>query len=83
MNGYKWVIGHQAVIRLSDGAHIPNDRNNLDWQMFERWIIDGNKPDEADAIIQPIDLTPEKLKLKDSTAKADDRLDALVKILGF
>lgn len=32
------------IKRLSDGAFIPEDSGNRDWQDYERWVADGNAP---------------------------------------
>lgn len=37
-----------GVVRLQDGATIPNDPGNLDWVAFQKWLAQGNTPQPAD-----------------------------------
>lgn len=45
---YKWIVVNKLVRRLADGASIPLDTANVDWQAFQKWIADGNTPQAAD-----------------------------------
>jgi hypothetical protein len=48
---YKTVTA--GVRRTTDGATIPNDATNTDWQDFLKWQLAGNTPDPADPPAPP------------------------------
>ena len=37
-----------SVIRVEDGALIPFDEANTDYQKYLKWVADGNQPTPAD-----------------------------------
>jgi len=45
---YKLVKNTKSVQRLSDGAFIPFDPDNTDYQAYLRWLEAGNTPIPAE-----------------------------------
>jgi hypothetical protein len=52
---YKLI--HFGVQRLSDGACIPQNQANRDWQEYQAWLAAGNAPLSADPAPSPVDLS--------------------------
>lgn len=59
---YKLI--ENGVLRIDDGAHIPDDIANRDWREYQDWIAEGNTPEPADPEPQagPAPLTAEELR---------------------
>tara|TARA_R110000868_G_scaffold227130_2_gene480143 strand:- start:54 stop:218 length:165 start_codon:yes stop_codon:yes gene_type:complete len=45
---WKSVMGKEAIIRTSDGACIPFDNANTDYQQYLEWVSQGNQPEPAE-----------------------------------
>ena len=37
-------ISTEVIRRLPDGASIPNDPANVDWQQYQVWLSEGHTP---------------------------------------
>ena len=50
---YSLLVGTTAVLR-DDGAYIPDDPLNTDWQTYQAWLAAGNTPTPAPAQAAPV-----------------------------
>lgn len=48
LNPTTWMGESQTIIRLSDMASIPFDPANTDYQLYLKWLEEGNQPLPAD-----------------------------------
>jgi hypothetical protein len=42
------------IIRDVDGATIPDDPNNADWQEYQKWLADGGVPNPPPPPFDPV-----------------------------
>ena len=65
---YQWLIDNRTVRRLGDGACIPHDLGNADWQDFQKWLAAGNTPLPA----------PDPRLVLDAEERAAARVDSAI-----
>lgn len=58
-----------GVIRMPDGAMIPECPDNVDWRKYQEWLAEGNRPQPA--------YTPEELEAKQK-AEEEAAREALI-----
>jgi len=51
-----------SILRLSDGAYIPQEAGNRDYYEYQEWLAEGNTPLPPPVTVIPVEPTlPEKL----------------------
>ena len=72
------LTNNESIIRIEDNACIPNDPANTDYAQYLIWLSEGNTPDPADPIPEPVELTPQE-----KLANAGLTVDELKELLGI
>ena len=72
------LTNSETIIRLADNAFIPNDPANTDYAAYLKWLEEGNTPEAADPIPEPVELTPQQ-----KLANAGLSVDELKTLLGL
>lgn len=73
---YQQIKGSTVILRVSDGAYIPSDPTNRDWQAYRAWQLAGNTP-AAEPAVSPEQLQAEYI------AALDAHIDSTAKLRGY
>lgn len=55
---YQLITGSDMILRVEDGAYIPADPNNTDYQNYLDWVAQGNMPLPPDPVEPPLPPDP-------------------------
>ena len=72
------LTSSNSVIRLSDNICIPLESDYQEFKDYLAWLSEGNTPEPADPIPEPVPLTPQE-----KLASAGLSVDELKKLLGI
>ena len=73
---YRLTNSPSIIVRLADGAHIPTDPANTEYQAYLEWLAEGNTP-------LPVDPpTPEQI-VAQYTAAVQKHLDDFARTRGY
>ena len=72
------LTNNESIIRIEDNACIPNDLANTDYAQYLIWMEEGNTPEPADPIPEPVELTPQE-----KLASAGLSIEELKALLGI
>ena len=66
-----------SIFRVTDGALIPTNQNNADYQAYQAWVAEGNTPDPAPTPVvvepppSPLKVLTDLLVAKNLVSQAD------------
>ena len=55
VGAYQLIAG--GVVRISDGARVPDDVKNPDWRKYQAWLAAANTPLAASPVVNPFVVT--------------------------
>ena len=90
------LTSNTSVIRIADGAWIPNDPANMDYAAYLAWLAEGNVPDPVDpptpeellaaakalrqATVDSITVTTQSGKKFDGDELSQDRMNKAISV---